>query len=183
MSENTDEQYNESALLLQERISQLELALEDRDWYRLSGQTELEFSQQGLMLIRDMSRIMYLKNPLIQRGVNVQRDYVFGQGVTIEAEDAGVQGVISEFLEDEKNRSELTSHQGMTYKEVDLSIEGNLFFVFFVDPLTGRVQVRSIPTDEMLEILCDPEDAKSPWYYKWQRNVVNVDLISGVESI
>ncbi len=160
---------------LTERLAELELALEDRNWTRLSGELEYEFSRAGLSVICMMSRHFYLKNPLIARGVNVQRDYVFGQGMTVTAEDPEVDEIVQTFMNDAKNKAELTSHQSMLGKEVDLAVEGNLFFVFFKSRGSERIRVRTIPVDEIEEIITNPEDDKDPWYYKrtWQRKTLN----------
>lgn len=165
----------ETTLLLTERISELELALENGAWTRLSGDYEREFSREGLKEICRLARLYYLKNPLIQRGVNVQRDYVFGQGVTIQANDADVDDVVQAFLDDAKNQAELTSHQALLSKEVALALSGNIFFVFFPNVSTGQVRVRTLPVDEVVEIITNPEDAKDPWFYKrvWTANTLS----------
>ena len=75
--------------VLSERLAELELALEDVGWVRLGMEGEREFSREGLDRIMQIARYSYLKNPLINRGVEVQRLYVFGQGVNIRAEDIG----------------------------------------------------------------------------------------------
>lgn len=149
-----------------ERLAELELALEDTAWMRLSGEGQTEFSRSALRIICWLSRSFYLKNPLITRGVNVQKDYVFGQGVTITAEDPDVDEVVQDFLADAKNRAELTSHQSMLGKEVELTVDGNLFFVFFRKRGNGRTRIRTIPVDEIEDIITNPEDAKDPWFYK-----------------
>src|SRR5574337_537676 len=174
-------QYANNQELLIERINELELALEDRDYIRLSSDADREFSRDGLRWICRLAHIYYLKNPLVQRGVNVQRDYVFGQGITIKADAQPVDDVIQAFLDDAKNRAELTSHQAFQYKEVDLALDGNLFFVFFPNPSSGRVRVRSIPVDEIAEIIPNPEDRKDPWYYKRQWLESRIDLESGTQ--
>ncbi len=177
------EQYSNNLELLQERIASLELALEDASWQRLIGETEREFSRDGLRQICAMARLMYLKNPLIQRGVNVQRDYVFGQGISVKAEADVVNEVVERFWEDQKNQAELTSHQALMYKEVDLAIYGNIFFVLFTRPSTGQVRVRTIPVDEVIEIICNPDDAKEPWLYRRQWTQQGFDLASGATDV
>ena len=177
--ELTDEAVNaiNQVEYLQERMAALELALEDASWWRLSAESEREFSRDGLRQITQIARIFYLKNPLIKRGVEVQRDYVFGQGVSIRAEAAPVNAVIQTFLDDAKNKTELTSQQALAYKEVDLAVEGNLFLVLVTDSLRGRVRVRSIPFDEISDIITNPDDARAPWYYKrqWYETRYNED--------
>ncbi len=161
--------------MLQETIAQLELALEDVGWYNLSFNSQQEFSRDGLRKITEMARLFYLKNPIINRCVEVQARYVWGQGVNIAAEHDAVNEVVQAFLDDPKNKTELTGHQASFEKEVDLQVSGNLFFAFFVDRRTGRVIVRTIPLEEVADILTNPEDKKDPWFYKrvWTQQEVD----------
>ena len=163
-------------LELQERLAALELALEADGWRLLTMQADQEFSREGLRIITQLSRIMYLKNPLIKRGVQVQRLYVWGQGWNVKATDPDIQFVIDGFLKDPKNQVELTSHQARMSKETEQTTDGNTFFVFFVNQATGRVRVRTIPFEEVIDIVCDPQDAKSPWYYRrsWSEQALDV---------
>jgi len=152
--------------LLQERIAELELALEDTGWLRLGDTTLDQFSREGLRTITRLSRLFYLKNPLVQRGINVQKYYVWAQGISVQPADENINEVIQAFIDDDKNQAELTSHQARMTKEVELQTDGNLFFVLFTNPSTGQVKVRSIPFDQIDDVICNPEDSKEPWYYK-----------------
>jgi len=166
---------------LEERLADLELALEDQGWYKLGWLSEREFSRDGLRTINMIARYMYLKNPLIKQGVDVQTRYVFGQGMNIASDQEPVNDVIQGFLNDSKNRAELTSHQSRMGKETELQLYSNIFFVFFTDT-DGKVRVRTIPCDEVSEIITNPEDRKEPWYYKreWSQSSLNMD--SGIHE-
>src|ERR1051325_3918779 len=74
---------------LSERLAELEdFIREDRDWINIGAAAEdQQLSRQGLMAIGSMARLMYLQNPLINRGVTVKSDYVWGRGVNISAKD------------------------------------------------------------------------------------------------
>lgn len=168
----------ETLSLAVERLAELELALDDTDWIRMSIDGSLEFSNAGLAKIVSLARLAYLKNPLINRAVNVQAYYVWGQGVNIEASPDEVDPVVQAFLDHPKNQVELTSHQARTMKEITLELEANLFFVLFTNSSTGRVIVRKIPVDEILagDIVTNPEDRKEPWFYKrvWNQRTFQV---------
>lgn len=151
---------------LRESMGQLELALEDVGWQRLTWWGEQEFSRDGLDRLVEICRLMALKNPLIKQGVAVICNYVFGQGVTISAKHPLVNDVIQAFVDDEKNVAELTSHQAMLSKHKTLLTAGNLFFVLFTNELTGRVRVRSLRLTEVRAVITNPDDAKEPWYYE-----------------
>ncbi|MEW6223182.1 MAG: hypothetical protein AB1627_00995 [Chloroflexota bacterium] len=165
--------------LFTERLAELELALEDTDWIRLSLEGATEFSRDGLSKIITLARLAYLKNPLINRAVNVQAFYVWGQGVNIEAKPDEIDAVVQRFLDHPKNQAELSSHQARTMKEIQLQITSNLFFVLFTNNSSGRVLVRTIPVDEILagDIITNPEDDKEPWFYKrvWRQRTFDVE--------
>lgn len=159
------QQSNFNNEVLTERMAELELALEDANWMRMMFDGQQEFSRDGIRKITDLARMMFIKNPLVNRAVLVQALYVWGQGVNVKYKNPVLNKTLQAFWDDTKNRAELTSHQAQIYKEYDLRVESNIFFVFFTRPSDGRVRVRSLPFDEVTEIISDPEDAKTPWYY------------------
>lgn len=165
---------------LQERIAELELGLEDAGWIRMNFESEMEFSREGLQRITALSRLFFLKNPLINRAVTLQAMYVWAQGVSIKGAHPEVDAIVQKFLDDPKNKVELTGHQARSMKEQDLQVEGNLFFVLFPHGATGRVRVRTIPVDEVMEIITNPDDGKEPWYYKrvWSETQMNTQGVA-----
>ena len=167
---------------LQERLIELEQATDG--WDVLGGEGTADFSRDFLRKITALSRLMFLKNPLVNRAVSVQAVYVFGQGVTIQAAHPDVNAVVQAFLDDPKNKAELTAHQTRTETEQTLQTDGNLFFVLFTNPATGRVRIRTIPYDEVDDIIANPDDAREPWYYKrtWtQRSTSIATGLAGLE--
>lgn len=158
--------------LLQERIAELELALDDAGYERIGDSNfDKQFTKASIDKIAAMARVYWLKNPLIKRAVATQANYVFGQGVDVVAADEDVQTVVDAFMEDSKNRTELTGEQAMLTKETELQVTSNLFFTFFTDPLNGATRVRTIPLSEITRIIYNPDDSKEPWYYyrQWQQ--------------
>src|SRR5258708_6064280 len=65
-------------LVLEERLAELELQLEDTGWIRQAAYTERDFTRDGLRRICRQARLYFLKNPLINHGVHLQANYVFG---------------------------------------------------------------------------------------------------------
>lgn len=182
--EMTEQAATWSMELLQEQLAELEMAIFNDGWARLGQQFESEFSREAIGQIAYLARLYYLKNPLIRRSVNVQAFYVFGQGVTIMHPDKTVRAVVEQWLADAGNQAELTRNQAMLTKERLLQLTGNIFFALFTTP-QGRVQVRSIPLGEIMEIVCDPDDARRPWFYKraWTRMVMNAQGTLAQETL
>lgn len=160
-------QLEDTVELYQERIAELEFAQEDLDWIRVGGEPNYEFSRDFLRRIIARSRLFFLMNPLINRAVTLQADYVFAQGLNMQGSNQFVNAVIQEFRNDVKNQQSLTSHKAMLDLEQTLIIDGNLFFVLFTDKLnTGKVQVRTILVDEIKQIICNPDDSSDVWFYR-----------------
>lgn len=151
---------------LHERIAALEYALESPEWQRLTVDAAQEFTREGLRAITDLARVMYLKSPIIRRSVDVKRFYVWGQGWTVKAKDERIQQAIDAFLYNDKNDDVIGSHEARMQLEIELQTAGNLFLCFFVNRLTGRIRVRTIPFAQVSEVICNPDDAKEPWYYR-----------------
>lgn len=167
---------------LEERLVDLELALEDRDWINIySGDDGHELSAAGIIRIIEMARASYLSNPLINHAVNVQADYVFAQGVNIRGKGRSVNEAVQEIIGLERNKIELFSHQARWEKEVGLRLEANIFFVFFTNESSGVTKIGTIPVTEILngDIITNPNDRKEPWYYKRVWETREISLSSG----
>lgn len=159
--------------LLQESVADLQRALYEPGWIRLTAQGEHEFTADALVQLRAICRLFAIKNPLIRRGLNLRSSYVWGQGVEVTARANGrqdgeqdVQAVVKAFLDDPSNQRTLTGAQARDQLETfGLGCDGEVFVALFTRPATGRVQARILPADEIHEIICDPEDAATPWFY------------------
>ena len=153
-----------AVVALKERLAELELALEDRGWKRQLALANIEFSRYGIQQIILISRLYFIKNPLINRGVLISAYYVFGRGVEISSEDKDANKALDKFFEDPRNSTEV-SHIGLVEKDAALQTDGNLFWTLFTSVDDGCVLVRSIDPTEIEEVICDPQDSATPWYY------------------
>lgn len=151
--------------LLQERLAELEFAIEDMGWESMGGGQDGQLSKSALDKINRMAKVYWLKNPLIKRAIATQTSYVFSRGLEITATDNTVSEVINDFMDDRRNKAELMGQQARMTKETELQVEANLFFTFFTDPLTGSVRIRTIPMSEISRIVYNPDDSREPWYY------------------
>jgi hypothetical protein len=88
---------------------------------------------------------------------------VFGRGVEITSDDPDTAEILREFLEDNKN---VLGQNALTELDQRKWYDGNLFWAFFTDQSTGKVTVRTIDATEIQEVLTDPEDSDTPWFYK-----------------
>lgn len=162
--------------VLTESLVDAQLALEDRGWERIGTVTGLdEFDKAYLQKAARQCRASTVINPLIGRAVNLRVAYVWGQGVSIAARDNGddagtnqqpVNDVVQAFLDDPSNQAAFTSGQAREELERALATDGNVFLALVTAPLSGRVQVRSIPFGEVDDIILNPEDRDDAWFVK-----------------
>lgn len=163
-----------------ENFARAELMKEDRGWVKLTEQAANDFTREGRQIVADLNRVMFMMNPLIKRGGNIRAAYVWGQGVEIQARDEDLNEVVQAFLDDEGNREAFTGHQARIQHENALYTDGNYFLANFTNPLTGRVQVRDLPFDEIQDVITDPGDRTKPWYYL--RQWTESQILEGVRS-
>jgi hypothetical protein len=171
--------------VMSESLADAQLALEDVGWLRMSSAFDSQFTREGLRRSAELCRVMTVVNPLMGRGSNLRIAYIWAQGVSIAARgdtDAGeqdVNAVVQGFLDDESNRASLTSSQAREELERAFFTDGNIFLTCFTSPLTGRVQVRSLPFDEVLDVITNPDDRDDPWYYERSWTSTSVNLGTG----
>jgi len=146
-------------------MAELEIALDDRGWKRLLAQSQYEFSRFGIQSIMLICRLYTIKNSLARRGVDTSAFYVFGRGLSISSNDEAANEGLNAFFNDPRNASQF-SHTALVKKEKATYTDGNIFWAFFSDPLDGRLEVRGIDAVEISEIICDPDDNDTPWFYR-----------------
>ena len=140
-----------------------ELLLQNVNWQREINYSWLEFTRWGIQQIILISRLYYVKNPIVRRLVDVCAQYVFARGVDVSTEDDDANDVIKSLFQ--RNRKVL-GHVALTALQRAKLYDGNLFFVFFPDPATGDCDLRIIDATEIQDIRADPEDADVPQYYQ-----------------
>lgn len=146
-------------------IGRLELALEDIGWHRLVARAATEFSRAGLERIAVLSELMWRKNPLIRRAVNVRTLYTWANGVTVRARDEDLNEVVQGFYADPQNQLAVFGHEACERLDRTLATRGNLVFVLVTAPASGWVQVRTIPWTELQEPYRNPDDRTDTWFW------------------
>lgn len=166
-----------SPLVSQGAFGDIELALQNVEWRREINLSWMEFSRWGIQQIMLISRLYYIKNPIVRRLIDIAAAYVFGRGVEVSCDDEDANEVLREAFE--ANKKVLGQH-GLVQLERQKFYDGNLFFAFFTDTAnTGGVQIRNIEATEIIDIVTNPEDADTPWYYRRQWIQRNFDVASG----
>lgn len=182
---------NNTNELLQESIAALELAAEDIGWQRLIARGVQEFSRAGLTQISAACRLYALSNALIKRGLSLRTAYVWGQGVEVTGRangqsDSGteqdVNSVLQGFLDDVDNRRTFSGAAAQARNELSLGTDGNVLLSLWTKPLTGHVQVRILPWDEILDTITNPGDRSETWFFHRRWTEYTFDAATGERS-
>lgn len=164
-------------LLSQGAYGDVELALQNVEWRREINLSWLEFSRWGIQQIILISRLYYIKNPIVRRLIDISACYVFGRGVEVSSDDDGANEVLKDFFD--ANQSTL-GQIALVDLERRKYYDGNLFWAFFTDAQnTGTVNVRSVDATEIQDIVNDPNDADTPWLYRRVWVARNFDIATG----
>jgi hypothetical protein len=141
----------------------IELALQNIEWRREINISWMEFSRWGIQQIMLICRLYYIKNPIVRRLIDVSAAYVFARGVEITTSDEAANDEIKDFLQ--RNKS-VFGQIALVESEKRKDYDGNLFWCMFADKTdTGKMNVRLIDATEVQEIVTNPEDSDTPWYY------------------
>lgn len=174
--------------LLRESFADLErLYREDIGWQKV-GAESTKFTAAGRKRMAALADLSATGNALIKRGLGLRIAYVWGQGVTVTVRDDGstgqdVNAVWQQFWDDKSNRAAFTSSEAQARYERRLGTTGEQFWALPTDLLTGRVRVRRIAPAEIVDRVCDPEDAETVWFYKRVWNAVLINRETGTETI
>lgn len=153
------------------------LAAEDIGWARVGADGQPVIDREAIVKVGSMGAIAAIADPLIKRAVNLRIAYLGSPDIAAEQEDSAqqdVNAVVQAFLDDPSNAEVIGSSQAAQERERTRLTKGNTFHALVTAPRTGRVQIRLISMDEIADIITDPEDINSPWFYKrqWTSRVV-----------
>lgn len=154
----------EKNTVLESKLLQLELDLAADGFERIGFHTNQLLSRNSVEKASERARKFYILDPNIKRAVNVKGLYTFSQGVNVSAVEDEVTSVIKGFTKE--NSRELFSNKSYIQKDLELCLDGNIFWVFFTDPRSGKVTVRTVALGQVTEIITNPEDFKEVWFYK-----------------
>lgn len=171
--------------LHEERLAELELALEDQGWEAIaSGSGELELSRASINILSRLARMAVIKNPLIRRGVRIRTSYTFGEGVQLGVAHDGEPGAeaahewLTGQIDRRSNRAALFGARAQAAIDRDLHTDGSLFIALYTK-VDGSVSARQIPLSQVLQVIHDPDDATRPIYYKVRSTSGRFDPATG----
>jgi hypothetical protein len=111
------------------------------------------------------SRWMYhMGDPLVARAVNMYTDFGFGQSVEISATDPVLDEVLQEFWAARRNAPVL-GDVNIYKSSIDQTIDGETFFAIWFSTIDGTCTVRRLATEEISQIVSNPDDRSIPLWY------------------
>lgn len=114
----------------------------------------------------ETSRYLWVTNPLYQWSVEVWANFGVGDGVSVVCRDPNANDFWQECFTGERNSNFYADDKTAENAET-LEIEGNLFVVQFISTLDGTSTFSVImDTDEIKEIVTDPNDRSIPLFYR-----------------
>ncbi len=141
---------------------------EDRYWGRLASGTEEDYYWRRLsdnwyqkdvipstyLEIHNQCYEAYNANPLANYIIEITTNFVLGTGISVAATTRRVQRLLDAFWNDSENHMATRMYSLCT----ELSLYGELFVRFFVNPFSGAVKIAQIDPSLIDQIETDPDN-------------------------
>ncbi len=132
---------------------------EDFFWRRLADSwAEKDVQPEVYRELHNECYEAYNANPLANTIVETITNFTLGRGVLVSAASRRVQRVLDAFWRDPDNRMEARIYDLCT----ELSVYGEQFIRFFVNPIDGSVKIGQIDPSTIDEIETDPDNIEKP---------------------
>jgi hypothetical protein len=129
-----------------------------------SGNMVGQPDEHDRLLEVEQARYLYMYDVLTGYSIRLWTNFGFGQTVDIIPRDEAAVEVWDEFFTARRNRALLGERTIHKLSDMVLT-DGELFLVFFVG-IDGKTTMRRIPTEQIKQIVSDPNDAETPLWYK-----------------
>jgi len=112
------------------------------------------------------SRSLYMWDVVTQNIIDLWTDYGFGSKLELKSLDERAQKILDAFFTAEQNQYILGQRQ-LADLSTQLLTDGEFYFVIYVGKGKGSIPtIRTIPTEQIKEVITNPDDAKVPLFYK-----------------
>ncbi len=123
------------------------------------------------------SRRLFRYAPLAQWAVQTWTNFGVGESIAITCDDPDADIIWQETWRAERNENLFGDERIHELSNWTL-IDGNTFIAAFASTLDGKVTFAEIPSNEIVEIVTNPENASEPLFYKRQWNVPGTTVAS-----
>lgn len=131
-------------------------------------------AQGNFYNVIEASLMAWRENPLARRIVNLQTQYVIGEGIQIECDDERALSAIRDFWNDPLNRMDIRVSEWCD----ELTRTGNLFVILSSD-LAGNSYVRAVPATAIQNIETAANDYEQALWFEYtesdQLHMIHID--------
>ena len=123
------------------------------------------------------SRRLWKHDPMAQWVIWLWTFFGFGEDVHAIPEDEAAVEIWDEFWNADRNLYVLSADK-IHYLSHKVLVDGEFYFVYYVNKLTGETTVRVIDTDQITEVITHPDDHSVPVAYKrqWSSGTQTMEL-------
>lgn len=129
--------------------------------------------EMRLSIVKE-SRSLRVFDPITQFSIEIWTDYGFSSKPQISPKDESARETWLDFWNARENQYLLSEQEIQDLSNTSL-IDGEIIFAFFISRADGAVIVRTIPTEEIKEIISSPNDKKIPVFYRRDFSQVGED--------
>jgi hypothetical protein len=170
---------------LREALFSVQRALEDARWQNLSVDERTE-SESGFATDDERreaikrARVASRRNPLAKQACSLLVNYVVGRGVTLSPTNRSlVARLVDEFWDHPVNRETFTSNRAMAEFLLGSYTDGVQYLVLFPDDENGTLELGSLDTLFVEDVITDPDNHRIPLWYKVRRPRSGYDYRDG----
>lgn len=130
---------------------------DDQLYRQLGGTSERELSPYVHDRALRLAWHMHEGNPVAHGIIEIMKDHIVGEGITLQSEDPEVVAVLQKHWKDPVNNWELKQHDRVR----ELSLFGEQCYIAFVNEADGQVKLASVDPLNIKEVWCNkdnPED-------------------------
>jgi hypothetical protein len=131
---------------------------EDAGWVRLTGNPQRDLAPLRQDRQIEIANYLYRQNPLAKWLLEITRDFILAEGITVQSEDAAAQEVLTAFWDDPINLLDMKLEQ----KVLELGLYGEQLWPVFVNEATGLVRLANVDPARIRAVEHDPDNAEVP---------------------
>jgi len=140
------------------------------EWDLLGGYGLGRLSDEERYRSVQQSEALFRYSPLAQWCIWLWGGWGLGDAVIVSPNDESAQKVWTEFWEADRNQA-LLGGDRIGQLSNWLLVTGERFLVFFTSEMDGESTVRIIEPEEITEIITNPDDSSTPWFYKREYSI------------
>lgn len=150
---------------LRTELSEFDDRMADLLLRQIDSASAIDYTSESIRLeiVREC-RDAYVFDVVSQNVVDLWTNYGFGQNVEITPSDENAIDIWQEFWKSTRN-SRVLGTRNIQVLSQEVLTAGEIFFVFYTNKIDGTVTLRYFESEEIKEIICDPDDRKVPLFY------------------